>query len=106
MYQQMSMAWHKGIQKFWILNVGDIKPAEYQIELFLDMAWNMNSIYPGDSADKDLLPNNDWLAQQEMNFWTRGREDAACDGGELSSGIHPQAGVYGEYENGRKRSEV
>lgn len=35
------------------------------------MAWNMNSIYPGDSADKDLLPNNDWLAQHEMNFWTR-----------------------------------
>ena len=71
MYQQMSMAWHKGIEKFWILNVGDIKPAEYQIELFLDMAWNMNRIYPGDSADKDLLPNNDWLAQHEMNFWTR-----------------------------------
>ena len=71
MYQQMSMAWHKGIQKFWILNVGDIKPAEYQIELFLDMAWNMNSIYPGDSADKELQPNNDWLAQHEMNFWTR-----------------------------------
>ena len=71
MYQQMSMAWHKGIQKFWILNVGDIKPAEYQIELFLDMAWNMNSIYPGDRADQEMLPNNDWLAQHEMNFWTR-----------------------------------
>ena len=71
MYQQMSMAWHKGIQKFWILNVGDIKPAEYQIELFLDMAWNMNSIYPGDRADKEMQPNNDWLAQHEMNFWTR-----------------------------------
>ena len=71
MYQQMSMAWHKGIQKFWILNVGDIKPAEYQIELFLDMAWNMNSIYPGDRADQEMQPNNDWLAQHEMNFWTR-----------------------------------
>ena len=71
MYQQMSMAWHKGIQKFWILNVGDIKPAEYQIELFLDMAWNMNNIYPGDNAEKELQPNNQWLAQHEMNFWTR-----------------------------------
>ena len=71
LYQQMSMAWHKGIQKFWILNVGDIKPAEYQIELFLDMAWNMNNIYPGDSADEELQSNNDWLAQHEMNFWTR-----------------------------------
>ena len=71
MYQQMSEAWHKGIQKFWILNVGDIKPAEYQIELFLDMAWNMNSIYPGDHADKELMPNNEWLVQHEQNFWTR-----------------------------------
>ena len=71
MFQQMSEAWHKGIQKFWILNVGDIKPAEYQIELFLDMAWNMNSIYPGDHADKELMPNNEWLVQHEQNFWTR-----------------------------------
>ena len=71
MFQQMSEAWHKGIQKFWILNVGDIKPAEYQIELFLDMAWNMNNIYPGDQADKELMPNNEWLIQHEQNFWTR-----------------------------------
>ena len=28
----------------WILNVGDIKPAEYQVELFLDMAWNLEAV--------------------------------------------------------------
>ena len=28
----------------WILNVGDIKPSEYQIELFLDMAWNLEAV--------------------------------------------------------------
>lgn len=79
LYQQMSEAWHKGIQKFWILNVGDIKPAEYQIELFLDMAWNMNRIYPGDTPEKELQPNNEWLAEHERNFWTRefGRKLAA-----------------------------
>lgn len=71
LYQQMSEAWHKGIQRYWILNVGDIKPAEYQIELFMDMAWNMNRIYPGDRPDRELMPNNEWLAQHEMNFWTR-----------------------------------
>ena len=71
LYQQMSEAWHKGIQKFWILNVGDIKPAEYQIELFLDMAWNMNRIYSGDTPEKELQPNNEWLAEHERNFWTR-----------------------------------
>lgn len=43
-YQQMSLAYEQGIQKMWILNVGDIKPIEYQIELFLDMAWNLDAV--------------------------------------------------------------
>lgn len=71
LFQQMSMAWHKGIQKFWILNVGDIKPAEYQIELFLDMAWGMNDIYPGDTPEKELQPNNKWLSEHEECFFAR-----------------------------------
>ncbi len=29
-----------GRQYLWVLNVGDIKPAEYQIQLFMDIAWN------------------------------------------------------------------
>ena len=44
LYQQMNTAYERGIQKIWILNVGDIKPAEYQIELFMDMAWDMQSV--------------------------------------------------------------
>ncbi len=44
LYQQMKTAYDKGIRKIWILNVGDIKPAEYQIELFMGMAWNINKI--------------------------------------------------------------
>ena len=40
----MSLAYERGIQKMWILNVGDIKPAEYQVELFLDMAWNLEAV--------------------------------------------------------------
>lgn len=40
----MSLAYERGIQKMWILNVGDIKPAEYQIELFMDMAWDINDV--------------------------------------------------------------
>lgn len=44
LYQQMGLAFDKGIRKMWILNVGDIKPEEYQIELFMDMAWDMDSV--------------------------------------------------------------
>ncbi len=44
LYQQMGLAFDRGIRKMWILNVGDIKPEEYQIELFMDMAWDMDAV--------------------------------------------------------------
>lgn len=44
LYQQMGLAYDKGIKDMWIVNVGDIKPAEYQIELFMDMAWDMDAV--------------------------------------------------------------
>lgn len=70
-FQQMKQAYDAGIQKMWILNVGDIKPAEYQIELFMDMAWNLDAVASegvtshlkhwlerefGSSCTKELLP--------------------------------------------------
>ena len=44
MWQQLNEAYRRGIQRMWILNVGDIKPSEYLTELFLDMAWNINGV--------------------------------------------------------------
>ncbi|WP_196939850.1 glycosyl hydrolase 115 family protein [Sphingobacterium pedocola] len=44
LHQQMSLAYDKGVRKLWIVNVGDIKPAEYQTELFLDMAWDIEAV--------------------------------------------------------------
>jgi hypothetical protein len=40
----MTAAYDNGIRKMWVLNVGDIKPCEYQIELFMDMAWNIQAV--------------------------------------------------------------
>lgn len=42
MWEQLSLAYNNGIQKLWILNVGDLKPMEYPIQQFMDMAWNPN----------------------------------------------------------------
>ena len=42
--EQMTEAYDKGIRKLWMLNVGDIKPGEYDTELFLDIAWNINTV--------------------------------------------------------------
>ena len=43
-WYEMSRAYQNGAQSMWIANVGDIKPAEYNMEFFLDLAWDINSI--------------------------------------------------------------
>ena len=43
-YSEMKRAYDYNARKVWILNVGDIKPAEYLTEFFFDMAWDINSI--------------------------------------------------------------
>lgn len=39
-WQQMDIAYKSGIDCVWITNVGDIKPAEFVTQFFMDMAWN------------------------------------------------------------------
>jgi hypothetical protein len=41
-WEQMSRAFDHGIRKFWMLNVGDLKPAEISIDLFLEMGWDIS----------------------------------------------------------------
>lgn len=40
LWEQMQLTYSYGVDKIWVLNVGDLKPMEYPITLFLDMAWN------------------------------------------------------------------
>jgi hypothetical protein len=40
LWEQMQLTYEYGVEKLWVLNVGDLKPMEYPITLFLDMAWN------------------------------------------------------------------
>ena len=40
MWEQLTLAYENGIDRMWILNVGDLKPMEFPIQLFMDMAWN------------------------------------------------------------------
>ena len=40
MWEQLQLTYDYGVEKLWILNVGDLKPMEYPITLFMDMAWN------------------------------------------------------------------
>lgn len=40
LWEQMQLTYEYGVDRIWVLNVGDLKPMEYPITLFLDMAWN------------------------------------------------------------------
>ena len=39
-WEQMNLTYNHGVNELWIVNVGDLKPMEYPITFFLDMAWN------------------------------------------------------------------
>lgn len=47
--EEMVKAFQSGADRLWVLNAGDIKPLEYNMQLFLDMAYNVtpfkNSAY-------------------------------------------------------------
>ena len=55
MFEQLSLAYDHGIQRMWILNVGDLKPMEYPIQLFMDMAWAPKKYTPQTVTDHTTL---------------------------------------------------
>ncbi len=55
MWEEMSKAYEFKSQDLWILNCGDIKPHEYSIELFLDMAWDMDAFEKSTSVKQHMI---------------------------------------------------
>ena len=41
MYEELKKAYDHGADRYWLLNVGDIKPMELGMQTFFDMAWNL-----------------------------------------------------------------
>lgn len=70
-YTQMRLAYDKGAKNLWVVNVGDIKPAEYLTELFLDMAWCTDSI-----------ANNQKGLERHLSTWLQ-REFGAANANEI-----------------------
>lgn len=59
-WEQMNLAWQHGIDKIWIVNVGDIKPMEFPISFWCDYAWNPDAI----GADDLQAYTEQWAAAQ------------------------------------------
>ena len=59
-YSEMKAAYDHNCRRLWIANVHDPKVAAYDLEFFLDMAWDINAIQP--NTIKQHLAN--WLCTQ------------------------------------------
>lgn len=70
MWEQLQLTYDYGVNKIWVLNVGDLKPMEYPISMFLDMAWNPKAY----SATNLLDHARQWCAQQ----FGESQADEAC----------------------------
>jgi beta-xylosidase/predicted alpha/beta superfamily hydrolase len=59
-WEQMHLAYQHGVDRIWIVNVGDIKPMEFPLEFFLDYAWNPDAL----PIEKLPAYSRRWAAEQ------------------------------------------
>ncbi len=58
MYEELLKAYTAGADRYWLLNVGDIKPMEIEMQMFMDMAYDFDSF----SYDNANAYQAQWLA--------------------------------------------
>ena len=58
MYEELLKAYTAGADRYWLLNVGDIKPMEIEMSMFMDMAYDFGSF----NYDNVNLYQAKWLA--------------------------------------------
>jgi hypothetical protein len=59
MSYELSRAYDQGIRTLWVINVGDIKPAEMELEFCMDLAWDIDEWTP----EKAIGYNRAWAAR-------------------------------------------
>ena len=49
---EMLRGYDHGIDRIWVVNAGDIKPLEFEVQFFLDMAWNPEAFRAPEALDE------------------------------------------------------
>ena len=57
--EQFNLAYQTGIDKLWVINVGDLKPKEIPIDFIMRYAWNPEAV----PADKTMNYSIDWATK-------------------------------------------
>ncbi len=100
-YNEMHKAYAAGSDDMWILNVGDIKPAELSTDFFMDLAWD-DSDFSTDNLDE-------YMANFFQKTYTMDKSDAEA----LAAGMtdfyqlaYPYKADYQGYNEGTEYSLV
>lgn len=77
-WEQMSMAYDYGIRDIWIVNVGDLKPMEFPISYFLDLAYDFDA-WGTRGINKTKEYTRRWVCRQFANVTGKDTIDGITD---------------------------
>ena len=118
MYEELKKAYDCGADRYWLLNVGDIKPMELGIQTFMDMAWNIHAfnfekarthqaefltrLFDLDSGNSiphllDEYYRLAWSRKPEFMGWEREWDDKA------HTGLKPTEYSFQHYDEAQRR---
>ena len=85
-WEQMHLAYEYGVEKIWIVNVGDIKPMELPTQFFLDYAWNPKKW----SARELPFYYEQWAEKQFGSKYAKAIADLVAKYSKYNSRIKPE----------------
>ncbi|WP_300669922.1 glycosyl hydrolase 115 family protein [Soonwooa sp.] len=66
-WEQMNLTYEHEVKKLWVVNVGDLKPMEFPISFFMDMAWDPKQF----NQDNLVEYTENWAKQQFGNQYAK-----------------------------------
>jgi len=93
-WEQMSMTFDYGVRDIWIVNIGDLKPMEFPVSYFMDLAYDFDT-WGKNGRNKTREYTEMWVSKQ----FGKGLEDRVLNG---------MADVLSDYTkmNGSRKPEV
>lgn len=95
MYEELRKAYDTTADRVWLANCGDLKGAETQISLFLDMAYDIDSF----NADNVATYPARWLAKMFGEEYYDTLEDITCSHINLAFSRKPEYMGWGYWNN-------
>ena len=99
---ELSKAYDQGVQTLWVINVGDIKPAEAELEFAMDLAWDIDQWAP----DKANAYNRYWAAKTFGESLADDIADIKREYYRLAAGGKPEHVFAVEYSNAEKNQRM